>query len=136
MSHTQAKFFEKISPKAAFLPMTKTKKRKIGDIGEEIACKYLRKKDYKILDRNFLKSFGEIDIIAQDGNRLVFIEVKARSTENFGIGRDAIDDEKLRKIKNASIFYIKRNVKYQPLIRYDLIEILGNDVARHLKAIM
>ena len=120
-----------------FLIFTNKKRTDIyGKLGEDIACKYLKKQGYKILKRNYLCPLGEIDIIAQDGNRLVFIEVKARSTENFGIGRDAVDDEKLRKIKNASIFYIKRNVKSQPFIRYDLIEILGNDVAKHLKAIM
>ncbi len=59
--------------------MKKTEKRKIGDIGESVAAKYLEKRGFIVLDRNYLKPWGELDIVAKKGNKLHFIEVKAVS---------------------------------------------------------
>ncbi|MDE1925303.1 MAG: YraN family protein [Patescibacteria group bacterium] len=69
--------------------MSKTKKRKIGDLGEEITCKFLKNKDYKVLERNYWKPWGEIDIVAEKANLLRFIEVKTVSREiSNGISRE------------------------------------------------
>src|SRR3989344_4169494 len=57
-------------------------KRKIGDIGEEVACKYLETKGFRILERNYLRKWGEIDIVAEKGNLLSFVEVKSVSRES------------------------------------------------------
>ena len=57
-------------------------KRKIGDIGEEVAVKYLERKGFRILERNYLRKWGEIDIVAEKGNLLSFIEVKSVSRES------------------------------------------------------
>jgi hypothetical protein len=54
----------------------RTEKRKVGDIGESVACNYLLKENYKIIGRNYLKKFGEIDIIAEKGGIYHFVEVK------------------------------------------------------------
>ena len=56
-------------------------KRKIGDIGEEVVCKYLETKGFRVIERNYLRKWGEIDIIAEKGNLLSFIEVKSVSRE-------------------------------------------------------
>src|SRR3989338_8799484 len=56
-------------------------KRKIGDIGEEVAVKYLERKGFRILERNYLRKWGEIDIVAEKGQLLSFIEVKSVSRE-------------------------------------------------------
>lgn len=58
-----------------------TEKQKIGQIGEDCACKYLEKCGFKILERNYLKKWGEIDIVAKKGNKLHFVEVKSVSRE-------------------------------------------------------
>jgi putative endonuclease len=58
-----------------------TEKQKIGQIGEDCACEYLQKNGYKIVDRNYLKRWGEIDIVAIKGKKLHFIEVKSVSRE-------------------------------------------------------
>ena len=57
-------------------------KRKIGDIGEEVAVKYLERKGFRVIERNYLRKWGEIDIIAEKGNLLSFIEVKSVSRES------------------------------------------------------
>jgi putative endonuclease len=57
--------------------------QKIGELGEEIACNFLVKHGYSILERNYTKKWGEIDIIAQKGERRYFIEVKAKSVANL-----------------------------------------------------
>ncbi len=59
-----------------------TTKRKIGDLGEQIACNYLRQNNYRILSRNFQKPWGEIDIIALKNDLVVFVEVKTRTGSN------------------------------------------------------
>ncbi len=63
--------------------MAKTAKRAKGDIGEDICCKYLETKGFRVLERNYLRPWGEIDIIAESGSKLRFIEVKSVSRENF-----------------------------------------------------
>jgi putative endonuclease len=59
--------------------MTKTPKRQLGDLGEDIACKYLKRKGFRILERNYLRKWGEIDIVAEKAQLLSFIEVKSVS---------------------------------------------------------
>ena len=59
----------------------RTEKRIIGDLGEGVVCRYLKTKGYTILDQNYLKKWGEIDIIARKGNKLHFIEVKSKQKE-------------------------------------------------------
>ncbi len=61
--------------------MAKTAKRETGDLGEDIACKYLERKGFRVLERNYLRKWGEIDIVAEKGELLVFIEVKSVSRE-------------------------------------------------------
>ena len=58
-----------------------TEKQKIGQMGEDCACEYLEKNGYKIIDRNFLKKWGEIDIIAKKGKKIHFAEVKSVSSD-------------------------------------------------------
>ena len=84
-----------------------------GNLGESIAKKYLEDKGYKILEQNYRNKYGEIDLIAKEKNNdsLVFIEVKTRIGEQFGIPEDAINFKKKAKlIKNAQA-YISWNKK-------------------------
>lgn len=79
--------------------------RQIGNIGEDIAEKYLKKRGWRILSRNFAVRGGEIDIIGYRAGTLVFFEVKTRSNEKFGKPCEAVDAEKLSNIKKtANVF--------------------------------
>ncbi len=61
--------------------MAKTAKRQLGDLGEDVTCKYLETKGFRVLERNYLRKWGEIDIIAEKAESLYFIEVKSVSRE-------------------------------------------------------
>ena len=81
--------------------------KEIGKIGEDLACEYLEKNGYKIIERN--KSFSrfcEIDIIAQFKNTTVFVEVKTRKNNNFGTPLEAITKSKYNHIKQGALTYI------------------------------
>ena len=105
----------------------KTKKRLIGDTGEAIAKKYLKKQGYKILKTNYVALGNEIDIISEKDGTVAFIEVKTRSfgKENPSEPRpsSSVTPDKQRKIINAAKFYAKYNANGKAL-RLDVIEIL------------
>ncbi len=75
--------------------------KQIGDMGEDYAEKYLEKRGWSILSRNFLSKNGEIDIIGYRFGKLVCFEVKTRSNNSYGTPADAVDHKKLQHIKNA-----------------------------------
>ena len=109
----------------------------LGKTGEEIGTKYLIKNGYKIIIRNFRCRQGEIDIIAQDKNEIVFIEVKTRKNTNYGYPIDAVDKRKQKHILNASKYYIYINKLEKKNIRFDVIEIYKKDkfYINHIKNI-
>lgn len=80
---------------------------KTGRIGESIAAIALEKKGYSILEQNFSNKFGEIDVIATDGNILVFVEVKTKIGAEFGSPEDMISPGKLHRIRSMATMYTK-----------------------------
>lgn len=96
-----------------------------GKRSEIIAADYLKKQGYKILEVNYKNKIGEIDIIAKDGDYIVFVEVKARASQKFGHPLEAIDEIKQQKIHNIASIYLMKNKKYNSPCRFDAISILG-----------
>jgi putative endonuclease len=90
-------------------------------LGEEIAAKYLTKKGYQIIDRNFRKGYGEIDIVAIHNNVLVFIEVKTRTTGLYGGAIEAISYAKLKKLTKTCEYYKMLHSKLPQALRIDAI---------------
>ena len=82
----------------------------IGRLGENIVKEYLEKKGYSIVDQNYKNKYAEIDLIARYKNNLVFVEVKTRIGEQFGIPEDAINRDKLRRlVRNAQVYMMRKN---------------------------
>lgn len=84
--------------------------RKFGNAGEDLACRYLQKQGYEILERNkHYSRFCELDIIAKHKNTVVFVEVKTRKTDAFGVPAEAITKTKYENIKKGVQFYLSEN---------------------------
>lgn len=98
-------------------------KTQIGSLGEEIAASYLKKNNYKIIERNFKKRYGEIDIIAIHTDTLVFIEVKTRNSDEFGTPLEAITYRKLSILIKTAQFYKLSHPKLPDRLRIDAIAI-------------
>jgi len=91
-----------------------------GAYGEVLARRFLLKKGYKIIKKNYKNKVGEIDIIAMDGDKLVFVEVKTRTGDTFGSPMDAIDYKKKRKMIATAQSYLKdKDIEYG--VRFDII---------------
>lgn len=95
-----------------------------GKIGEAIAVKFLSDKGYKILRRNYRYGHGEIDIIAMDGDILVFVEVKTRASDKFGLPEDSVTVKKREQLKKiASAFLQLNEIKFSEC-RFDVVSIM------------
>lgn len=105
-----------------------TNKRTIGQAGEDVACRYLEKANYKILERNFRCRSGEIDIIALDGDYIVFIEVKYRKNNSYGYPREAVNYYKQRNISKVASYYLLTNNGFHRNCRFDVVEIIGKEI--------
>jgi putative endonuclease len=107
----------------------------IGKLGEDIAANHLQVNGYKILQRNFRTRFGEIDIVAQDGKYVVFVEVKTRRGLKFGYPREAVDQFKQSRIKNMSTLYLAKKKLLEALVRFDVVEIII-DESNNIKSLL
>ena len=97
-------------------------------LGEEIATNYLKNKGYKIIERNFRKGYGEIDIIATFENTLIFVEVKTRTTSLYGGALESIAYYKIKSLIKTAQFYKILHPKLPESMRIDAILIdLGSD---------
>lgn len=102
--------------------------KSVGQIGEDLAAKYLSKAGYKIIERNYRIRGGEIDIIALDGNTLVYIEVKTRTSHTFGLPEESVTIPKLNFLIRAAKFYrnCRRNLPAGERIDVVAIDMTGN----------
>ncbi len=95
-----------------------------GPRGEEIAVAYLQQKGYSIVERNYRLRFGEIDIIARDGETIVFVEVKTRKSIRFGSPFDAVDLRKQKKMSRVALAYLSSCRLLDSPARFDVVAVL------------
>lgn len=97
-----------------------------GKWGEDQAEKYLRKKGYRTIERNFSCRFGEIDLIVSDRTYLVFVEVKTRKSSEFAEAREYVGAGKQHRVRAAASMWLSAHeTELQP--RFDVIEIYGTE---------
>jgi len=99
-------------------------KDSLGKRGEKIAERFLKKKGYRIVERNFRCPFGEIDLIAWDGDTLAFIEVKTRSDKSFGPAEMSVDLRKQRHLSKASLAYMGKKNFNNLAVRFDVVTVI------------
>lgn len=86
--------------------MTKTAKRGFGDIGENVACVFLEKHGFMVLERNYLRKWGEIDIVCKKGSKMHFVEVKSVSSETSIRGEENMHPQKIKRLERAIQTYL------------------------------
>jgi putative endonuclease len=98
----------------------------VGEWGETVAAEALMKKGFKILGRRVrVGTRDELDLVARDGNVLVFVEVKTRASENFGRPISAVDRDKRHTLSRAAVRYLKRLKDPRVCFRFDVVEVIG-----------
>jgi putative endonuclease len=98
-------------------------KRELAIIGEDHAARYLTSRGYRILERNYRASRGEVDIIAERGDALCFIEVKARSSAEYGTPLEAVTPWKQRRIASVAAHYASTKGGRERITRFDVVEV-------------
>lgn len=102
--------------------MTEARQR-LGETGEKLACDELLAKGYAIVDRRYRTRHGEIDIVAQDGETIVFVEVKMKSSPECGLAVEAVTRWKQRRVVRMAVDYIARHDLHARPIRFDVVAI-------------
>ena len=113
-----------------------SQKRKFGDIGERIAQKYLKKKGYLIIERNYKKPWGEIDIVGKKQGEIVFFEVKTRDAKNIEhyLPEYSVNHKKMRKLQKICETYLLENrYKTDQKWRIDVISLSIDKLAKKAK---
>lgn len=108
---------------------------RIGKLGEQMAAAYLEEAGYRILEQNYRCRFGEIDIIAKDGDTIAFVEVKSRRSENYGLPQHAVGPEKQRRISKISLYYLQTHHFYGSDARFDVVAISLRSENCHIELI-
>ena len=105
-----------------------------GSSGEDIAVKYLQTHGYRVLDRNFTTSVGEVDIFVTDESMLIAVEVKSRLSLEYGTPAEAVNHEKIKKISQVTSQYIKKFRLFGTPVRFDVVEVyIADKTVNHIK---
>lgn len=110
--------------------------KEIGKYGEDIVCRYLEKNGYNILCRNFKTDNSEIDIISEYKGEIIFIEVKTRTSKQYGFPIESVNKLKKKHIISATKYYIYKNSLENKNIRFDIFEVYihgKENVINHVK---
>ena len=109
-------------------------KRSLGAVGESAAIEYLKKHKYEIVETNYYTRFGEIDVIAKKDEAIVFIEVKARRSHDYGYPSESVNKTKKRRIVMGAKYYLFRNNISDTCCSFDVIEVnLNNYYINHIE---
>lgn len=109
------------------------RRQSLGNLGENLALKYLKNKGYQFIERNFRWRFGEIDLIFQDKDILVFVEVKTRFHPEFGNPEEAITPWKIKSIIKTAEYFVLKHPRLPESLRIDVVAIdLDKDQKRAL----
>jgi len=100
--------------------------KELGKHGENIAWDYLKRQGYRLLERNYRCRYGEIDLIAKDGETIVFIEVKSRRTASFGDPEESVSQAKQRKISTVALYYLEDKGLYDRPARFDVVSVFAS----------
>ena len=103
-------------------------RREVGRAGEDLAVQALTGAGYTILERNYRRRTGEIDIVAREGEVLAFVEVKARSSRRYGSPAEAVGRVKQRRIIQAARLYLAEHGLEEAPCRFDVVEVLQGRV--------
>ena len=95
-----------------------------GDRGEDFAAQYLTKRGCRILERQFRSPMGEIDIIAEEKNTILFVEVKTRRPTQYGLPAQAVGRPKQRRIIRTAVWYMQEKRIEEKPCRFDVVEVL------------
>ncbi len=98
-------------------------RQEVGQLGEKLAQKFLKKKGYRILETDFRCRTGEIDIIARQKDYLVFVEVRTKSILDFGTPEESITQSKKEKLIASALTYINTHQNLPPLWRIDVVAV-------------
>ncbi len=102
-----------------------------GSKGEKLACRYLRRNGYKVLYRDFHgHGGGQIDVVCRDGDTLVFIEVKTRTSEEFGRPREAVHRPQQKRIARGGLAWLRMLDNPDILFRFDVVEVFLSEEAK------
>lgn len=101
-------------------------RRETGKLGEKIACSFLRSNGYKILETNYRCREGEIDIVAQYRDVLIFVEVRTKKGYKFGTPEESITPLKMQHLRAAAVHYEQHHPSLPPSWRIDLVAIQMN----------
>ncbi len=103
-----------------------TYQKQTGNEGEDFAAEYLRSRGYQILDRNYHSRYGELDLVAARNQCIVFVEVKTRTSEQFGLPETSVTPDKLEKINNTGLLWLQDHPDAPDDWRIDVIALLMN----------
>jgi putative endonuclease len=95
-----------------------------GKKGEELAAAHLAEAGYRIIERNYRCFFGEIDIVAEEGETLVFVEVKSRRSDAYGAPQLAVGREKQKKISKIALHYLSDHRQRDRPARFDVVAVM------------
>lgn len=98
--------------------------QRVGRRGEALAARYLEQQGYRILARNARTPYGELDLVALQGDEVVFVEVKARTTLAFGWPEEAITPAKAQRLAQAALTWLAEHPEHGPAWRVDVIAVL------------